>query len=189
MTYDGIVLAGGNARRMGGLDKPALMIGGRRLLDIAIDALDGASQTVVVGPTVPTERGVRWAREDPVGGGPVSALAAALPLLRSPLVVVVASDLPFVTAGAVDSLVRMMDDAIAAMAIDHNGRDQPLLACYDRRALATAIPSQPHEKSMRSLLDALGADGAVRRIDLGGEPPVTLDCDTADDLSHARELA
>jgi molybdopterin-guanine dinucleotide biosynthesis protein A len=189
MTYAGVVLAGGAGRRLGGIAKPAVTIGDRRLLDIAIDALDGAESVVVVGPTVQTARPVTWAREKPPGGGPVAALAAALSLPGTTEVVVLAADLPFVTAAAVGRLVDARGDAPAAIAIDADGRDQPLLACYDTTLLRRAIPRDASNAAMREVVRAMAADGELRRIDLGGDPPVTWDCDTPMDLTRAEELA
>ena len=111
MTFDAVVLAGGQGRRLGGVRKPALDIGGRRLLDIALDAVAGAETTVVVGAALPTARTGEWIQETPAGGGPVAALAAAMPLVRSATVVVLAADLPFITAAAVDALLRSRGDA------------------------------------------------------------------------------
>lgn len=188
MRYDGVVLAGGQGRRLGGVVKPALSVGGRRLIDIALDALAGAHLTVAVGAPVPTARPVVWTREMPAGGGPVAALAAALPLVRSRHVVVLAADLPFITAAAVDRLL-IARGAAAAVAGDDDGHDQPLIACYDTAALREAMPDEPQGASMRSLLRRLEANAAITRIALGGEPPVTWDCDTAADLTRAQELA
>ncbi|MBT2472738.1 NTP transferase domain-containing protein, partial [Streptomyces sp. ISL-66] len=56
MTYDAIVLAGGAARRLGGADKPGLLVGGRPLLDRVLDACADARTTVVVGGRRPTAR-------------------------------------------------------------------------------------------------------------------------------------
>lgn len=46
----GIVLAGGSARRLSGVDKPMLTVGGVSLLRRVIDALGAAREIVVVGP-------------------------------------------------------------------------------------------------------------------------------------------
>ncbi|MFF0480446.1 DUF6457 domain-containing protein [Streptomyces sp. NPDC004435] len=75
-AYDAVVLAGGAARRLGGVDKPGLRVGGRALLDRVLAACAGARLTVVVGDPRPTVRPVRWTRERPAGTGPVAALAA-----------------------------------------------------------------------------------------------------------------
>lgn len=102
-----MVLAGGAARRLGGTDKPALPVGGRSLLDRVLAACAGARTTVVVGPRRPTARPVRWTREEPAGGGPLPALAAGLAALGGPpggVVLVLAADLPFLTAGTAGAL-------------------------------------------------------------------------------------
>jgi molybdopterin-guanine dinucleotide biosynthesis protein A len=189
MTFDAVVLAGGAGRRLGGLRKPAIMVGGRRLLDIALEALSGAERTIVVGAALPTARPVEWAREEPPGGGPVAALAAALPALQSATVVVLAADLPFITVDAVERLLAARGDGAAAIAIDDSGRDQPLVGCYDVARLRLALPADPYGASMRALLSELAIRRPLVRINLGGEPAFTLDCDTAADLTRAQELA
>lgn len=189
MRYDAVVLAGGQGRRLGGVAKPSIAIGGRRLLDIALDAVAGADLTIVVGAAVPTVRPVQWTREEPAGGGPVAALAATVPLLRSATVVVLAADLPFVTADAVEALRHGIGPAAAAIAVDESGRDQPLIGCYDVGRLRRTLPLEPQGTSMRSLLRDLAGAGPIERLSLGGDPPVTWDCDTDADVSRARELA
>ncbi|MEU0572553.1 NTP transferase domain-containing protein, partial [Nonomuraea sp. NPDC005983] len=77
MEYDAVVLAGGEARRLGGADKPGLTVGGRTIAERVVSAVPDAARVVVVGP----ERalpGVVFTREDPPGGGPVPALRAGL---------------------------------------------------------------------------------------------------------------
>jgi molybdopterin-guanine dinucleotide biosynthesis protein A len=185
--YDGVVVAGGQARRLDGVTKPAIDVGGRRLIDIAVDALTAATTVIAVGPPLATAQPVQWTREEPTGGGPVAAVAAALRLVVAPLVVVLAADLPFVTPAAVDRLVAAYEGA-GVVAVDDAGREQPLLACYRADVLRRALPDDTTGASMRSLLDRLRHTGPVVTVDLGGSPPVTWDCDTAADLARAREL-
>ncbi|WP_439951655.1 NTP transferase domain-containing protein, partial [Actinomadura kijaniata] len=45
-----MILAGGEARRLGGADKPAAAVGGRPLLAWVAEAAAGARRLVVVGP-------------------------------------------------------------------------------------------------------------------------------------------
>ena len=94
--YDAIVLAGGRARRAGG-ENLALRRGGRSVLDLAVLAVSDAATVVVVGPVVAVPKvpgQLVWRREDPPYGGPVAAIAAALPELRCERVVVLAGDVP-----------------------------------------------------------------------------------------------
>jgi molybdopterin-guanine dinucleotide biosynthesis protein A len=189
MIYDAVVLAGGEGRRLGHISKPALTVGGRRLLDIALDAVADAARTIVVGATLPTSRSVDWTREEPIGGGPVAALAAAALLVRSATTVVLAADLPFITASAIADLRDARGQATAAIAVDDSGRDQPLIGCYDTVRLRAALPVESQGASMRDLLRELETGGPLVRVTLAGDPPVTLDCDTAADLHRAQELA
>ncbi|WP_432092348.1 NTP transferase domain-containing protein [Streptomyces sp. bgisy100] len=107
--YDAVVLAGGAAKRMGGADKPGLRVGGRPLLDRVLGACADATTTVVVGSRRPTARPVRWAREEPPGGGPLAALAAGLAHVTEPVVLALSADLPFLSAETVRALIGALD--------------------------------------------------------------------------------
>ena len=47
---EAVVVAGGRATRMGGVDKPALVVHGRRMLDSALTAVSACRRVTVVGP-------------------------------------------------------------------------------------------------------------------------------------------
>src|SRR6478672_13268873 len=98
--FCGVVLAGGTAARMDGVDKGSVELHGRTLLELALDALVDADEVVVVAPeSVPTERPVTFVCEDPPRGGPVAGLLTGVDaLLHRPAVVgVLAVDMPRVT--------------------------------------------------------------------------------------------
>ncbi|MFG1884637.1 molybdenum cofactor guanylyltransferase [Micromonospora sp. NPDC049102] len=107
-TYAAVVLAGGAARRMGGVDKPALPVGGRSMRDRVLAAVGDATPCVLVGPGGGVPDGVRVTREDPPGGGPVAATAAGLALLDfdTTLVALLAADLPLLTRAAIGDLLN-----------------------------------------------------------------------------------
>ncbi|MEU8090493.1 molybdenum cofactor guanylyltransferase [Micromonospora chalcea] len=113
--YAAVVLAGGAARRMGGVDKPARPVGGRPMLHRVLAAVADADQRIVVGPSGPVPGGVRTTREEPPGGGPVAAIAAGLALLDpgTTTVALLAADLPLLTAAAVTELRRALDTPAA----------------------------------------------------------------------------
>lgn len=207
MSYDAIVLAGGAARRLGGADKPALSVGGRTLLDRVLDACPDAATTVVVGGRRPTARPVRWAREEPAGGGPVAALDAGLRGTTAERVLVLSADLPFLDRATVRTLLEAPGghagpDGHAgpggqagpgggaprdgALLRDPDGRDQPLVAVYRtaplRRELARLAAGRDGLAGLplRSLTAALD----LARVDAG--PLASFDCDTWDDLAAAR---
>nr|WTA67716.1 NTP transferase domain-containing protein [Micromonospora sp. NBC_00855] len=111
-TYAAVVLAGGAARRMGGVDKPALPVGGRPMRDRVLTAVTDATPRVLVGAADAVPAGVLVVREDPPGGGPVAAAAAGLALLDpdAGLVALLAADLPLLTRAAIGDLLNHLDE-------------------------------------------------------------------------------
>ncbi|MBV9796223.1 MAG: NTP transferase domain-containing protein [Actinobacteria bacterium] len=188
-----VILAGGRATRLGGIDKPAVAVGGRTLLAAVVAAARtaGAGQVVVVGPEQPG-LAARFVREDPPGDGPVPALRRGLDELASRAggpgapgqVAVLAADLPFLRAADLRALLAAADGRNGAVLADDEGHRQWLIGCWDRRALSAAAAGYPGS-SLRGLMTPL--DPAPVVIDLDpGEPPPWLDCDTGADLDRAR---
>ena len=193
---DAVLLTGGRATRLGGADKPSLAVGGVRMVERAFRAAAGAgaNRVIVVGPD-PALPGVSAVlREEPPGSGPAAAVAAAAGLVTATEVAILATDLPFVTPAAVARLAAALADAppstAAAMAVDGDGRDQPLLAVWRTAALRRALQSlgPPADRPLKALTAA--APGPVLRVaDLAPDPAPWFDCDTPDDLARARALA
>ncbi|RAJ37657.1 molybdopterin-guanine dinucleotide biosynthesis protein A [Kitasatospora sp. SolWspMP-SS2h] len=187
--YDAVVAAGGAGRRLGGIDKPALTVGGRPLLDRVLAACADAREVLVVGPERPTERaGVRWLREDPPGGGPLAAVAAALPAVTAPRVLLLAADLPFLDRPTVGRLLAALDGdggPDGALLVDADGRDQPLAAAYRTTALRAALAAlgDPSGRPLRHLLAPL------RLTRLPDPAHASFDCDTWPELAAARDRA
>ena len=127
------MLAGGHASRLGGADKPALVVGERSLLASVVSAAAGAGArlVVVVGPPRPglllAAGGLREVREEPPGSGPVLALRRGLAEVAAPWVLVLAADLPFIRAGHLTSLLAAAAaarPAAGAVLADDTGRPQ-----------------------------------------------------------------
>jgi molybdopterin-guanine dinucleotide biosynthesis protein A len=136
----GIILAGGQSRRMGGGDKTLLLLGGGRLLDHVVARL--APQ---VGPLALSANGdpSRFARiglpvlADTVQGfaGPLAGLltgiewAAATSACRA--LVTVAGDTPFLPKNLVERLAAAVEDRPGAIAIASSaGKRHPTFALW-----------------------------------------------------------
>ncbi|BDH56626.1 molybdenum cofactor guanylyltransferase [Tsukamurella sp. PLM1] len=175
-----IIVAGGRSRRLG-LDKPEQVVGGVRLLDVALHAVDGA-RTIVVGPPRAVPPGVRVVREDPPGTGPLAAIAAGIASLPDDVrvVAVLASDLPEIDRGTVEALagLRARTGAPVALAEDLAGRAQYLLAVWDAAALRSALAAAG-DPAGRPIRVVVPADAPRLRVDTG-------DVDTPEDLRRAR---
>lgn len=194
------MLAGGQARRLGGADKPGIRLGELSLAGAVIRAASqaGASRVVVVGPDRPElaaelagagGAGAAWLEftsERPAGAGPVPALRAGLDLITEPWLLLLAADLPFLTAAALRDLVTAASPAGGAVVTDDQGRPQWLVSCWCAADLRAALASYTGN-SLRGLLAPLPhADVATAAEP--GKPPYWLDCDTPDDLATAERL-
>ena len=172
--YDAVILAGGAARRFGGGDKPGALVGGVPLIARVAAAVADAGKVIVVGPRRHDLEAV-FVREDPPGAGPVPALRAGLALVEAPRLVLLAADLPFLTAEVVARLLRHRN----AVLIDGGDRDQWLTGAWRTDALRAAL--EAYEGS--SLRGVLGPLAPVRVP--GGDD--WTDCDTPEDLARAEE--
>jgi molybdopterin-guanine dinucleotide biosynthesis protein A len=180
MDFDAIVLAGGASRRLGGADKAEVEVGGRRLIDRAVESVRDARRVVVVGPERPVPYPVTWVRERPPEAGPAHAVAAGLEEVRRQIVVVLAVDLPLVGSALVARLVDAVGTGDGAVCTDDHGRDQMLLAAYrttSLRARLGALGATPGA-SMRALVEGLD----LVRIEAG---VAARDCDTWDEVRAA----
>ena len=186
-AWDAVILTGGSARRFDGVAKHLLEVGGRPVLARVVGATAGASRVIVVGPPDRTPGVDVFVRENPQGGGPVAALVAAVDEIRAERVVVLAGDLPFLTADALSRLLAAASGTPVVVAVDDDGRDQYLLAVWSVAALrAVLAPTDgPAGRSMRSLY----RDLSIERVELVGHPPPWWDCDTPAELEQARRWA
>lgn len=165
--YAAVVLAGGAARRMGGVDKPARPVGGRPMLHRVLAAVADADQRIVVGPSVPLPDGVRTTREKPPGGGPVAAIVAGLALLdpATTTVALLAADLPLLTAAAVTELRRALDTPAA-----ERERDRAAEQEHDRAAdrehdpAAERASALPRRGSTAALACYVDGDGRRQQL-------------------------
>lgn len=177
----GIVLAGGGARRLSGVDKPALRVGGKPLLARAVEALGDAAPIVVVGPEREGFGGVVWTREAEPGSGPVAALAAGLDALgpgAGGVVAVLAADLAGIRRSTVDKLLAAVGSGDGAVLVDATGHRQWLIGAWRIDALRRALPDRVAGASLRAML------GGLVIAEVAAEDDEELDIDTPEDLAR-----
>jgi molybdopterin-guanine dinucleotide biosynthesis protein A len=185
--FTAVVLAGGRAARLGGQAKPQLAVGGRPILAAVLDAAADADRRIVVGPPQPVPADVLLVREQPPGGGPVAAVRAGLADVGTDVVVVLAGDLPFLTAEIVRGLrERLTGDGV--LVVDGSRRDQYLLGAWRTAALRAVTDTATGPSSLRRVLAPIAFSRWHPEV-RPGEPPPWLDCDTPADLARARAIA
>ncbi|QAY71896.1 hypothetical protein ET471_13900 [Xylanimonas protaetiae] len=186
------MLAGGRAARLGGTPKPGLLLGGTRLLDLALAAVAEATAVAVVGPADLADAVGRavLTREDPPFGGPVAGIDAGLRALARPgspgVVVLLAVDVP--GAGrAVPRLLAAVTDDVDGACLERGGHAQWLVAAVRRDRLVAAVETlraqagSVHDQPVRRLVAALRL-AAVPDTDGASD-----DVDTWDDLARMNQ--
>jgi molybdopterin-guanine dinucleotide biosynthesis protein A len=138
----GVVLAGGHSRRMQA-DKALLEYAGRTQLQRALHLLQAQVATCFV--SVRADQREDSARAGHVqivdlapGLGPMGGIQAALHAYPERAWLVLACDLPFLTAATLEHLVARRDPACPATAYrsSHDGLPEPLCAIYEPTARA-----------------------------------------------------
>jgi molybdenum cofactor guanylyltransferase len=197
-AFDAIVLAGGRATRLGGVDKPSLVVGQSTLLSSVVSAAvaAGVATVVVVGPPRPElaliapgpPGGLRSVCEDPPGAGPVAALRRGLAEVRAPSLLLLAADLPFLRGCHIRLLLAEFagagDQPAGGVMSDFSETPQWLISCW-RTARLRAAAAGYRGSSLHGLLRPLQPVVTSFRPAAGAAPP-WLDCDTAADLRAAR---
>jgi len=190
----GVLLAGGRGTRLGaGLPKALVLCGGRTLFARALGTLAAScDDVVVVAPRdmeLPAPRAQRI--DDPEGErGPLAAMIAGLRARPFAEALVLAVDLPLVTAAGLATLRARRGDALAVMAAPLE-LPQPLAAWYAsgaRAPLAAAL-----EAGERSLIAACAtlSPRLVRDAELAAIPDgggFQWNVNTFEDLSRAEHL-
>jgi molybdopterin-guanine dinucleotide biosynthesis protein A len=137
-AYSGIVLAGGESRRMG-RDKAELSLGRETLLERVVAALMPiVDDIVVVGPErkIALPDGATFVQDDIPCAGPLGGLRTGLKRTRHHAALTVACDMPFLDRRLLCLLLDLLE-GFDAVVPEVEGRFQPLHAVYSRRIIPT----------------------------------------------------
>jgi molybdenum cofactor guanylyltransferase len=158
----GFILAGGRSSRMG-RDKFALEINGETFLDNASNILKPVCETVkiVLSQIQNIETSLPSVRDIFAARGALGGIHAALQNCDTKFAVILAVDLPRVTTGAIESLVRLAlasNKFPAVVPRQTDGRPQPLCAVYRVKYCLPPLEKilgENDSASVRDFLDAI----------------------------------
>jgi len=130
------IIAGGGATRLGGTCKPLLRVRGRTVLERVLGLRTLADEVLLVSadPRLP-DAGLLRVEDVVPGRGAPGGVQAAMAQARTPWVLAVGGDMPFLDGRAVRPLLEARSDGLDAVAYTVSGRLEPLAALY-RSALA-----------------------------------------------------
>ncbi|MBU0611523.1 MAG: molybdenum cofactor guanylyltransferase [Armatimonadetes bacterium] len=192
MRIAGLILAGGQGRRLT-RDKGWSLVGGVPIVQRVRDALAPVVQELLlVGDAeLPPDWPVRRVPDELPGTGPLAAMLTGMTAAPADVYLIVAWDMPFVTAELLHYLAAKCQDADAV--VPHiGGRNQPLCAAY----AASCLPAieQCVAQGLRRA-DAFLPRVTVKRptdtelSQFGDLHRLFLNVNTPEDLSLAEGLA
>ena len=162
---EGFVLAGGVSSRMG-LDKGLLAFQGVPLIVRTARLADSLVRTVTVvgsseryvalGLLAIPDLDFETAEREIAPPGPLAGIASALSLTNAPWNLILACDLPYLTAAWLDWLLARAMESDAQILLPRTARGlEPLAAVYRRECAATIIAEL--QRGVRKVTDALSA--------------------------------
>ena len=177
-----IILAGGEGKRMGGVDKAAVAVDGRTLLEILLSQLDPKHDIVVVSPT--SIDGIKTTCEEPPLGGPVAGIEAGLNSFEHAheFTAILAVDAPY-SASMLPLLQTQIGKGDVAVTLGSDGWVQPLCALWRSDSLQAALHSlgETRNRPAKALLKQaghvveVGGDGTEKDYDTVAELAVLGD--------------
>ena len=186
MKIAAAILAGGRGKRLGGVDKGLVQIGGEPIVARQLRALAPLveERLIVAGDPRPYESfDARLVVDVHPGAGPLAGIEAALAAISAEALLVFACDHPFVDAALIQALrdAEPCDAVVARL----DGKAQPLAARYARSILARV--QRRLQRDQLRLLD-LVAELDPRWIDFAAGTRSLFNVNTPDDLARAEAL-
>ncbi len=194
MKISGVIQAGGMSTRMGGDPKALLDLGGRRIIERVVDALDGVVDDLLVvtnTPDVYAFLGLPMVGDVFPGGGSLGGIYSGLRAAPGEAAFTVACDMPFLKPDIVRLVVaRAAEGDVVIPRV--GGQYETMHAAYRKSCL-------PHmEQRLREgRLKIVGFFDQVRVVEIGeadvarfGDPAlVFMNVNTPQELARARALA
>jgi len=135
-----LILAGGKASRLGGVDKSQLVVEGRTIFARQCEVLAPLVHEIVVSAPHDVV-GHRTVRDAIDGAGPLAGIAAGLAAVTTPWLVVVAGDMPYISVPVIERMLRATREDLDAVGLRIAGRPQPLVSVLHVRA-RTAVEAR-----------------------------------------------
>ena len=184
----GVILAGGMARRMGGVDKGTVPLAGRPMIEYVIGALRPQVDRLLINVNRNRESYAKYGCPliaDSGEGflGPLAGIAAALERSPDPLVLTVPCDGPWLPSDLFRRLNARLEQTGAPLCVAHDGkRIQPVFGLFR----ATLLPEIRAflGSGERRLLDWIHAQ-AFAWADFSDRPEAFVNVNTPEERARA----
>jgi molybdopterin-guanine dinucleotide biosynthesis protein A len=192
LKVTGIVLAGGQGRRMGGVDKGLVVLGGQPMIAQVLERFAPQVDEVLINANQNAERYRAFGHPvvaDDVGGfaGPLAGLHAGMTRAAHPLVATVPCDSPFLPADLVARLAAALAARSAQLAVARTFDQPHPVFCLVRRDVLAHLDAFLRGGGRK--IDAWYATLEVAEVAFDDEAGAFRNINTAGELADAERGA
>ena len=188
----GIVLAGGQGRRMGGVDKGLRELRGKPLVAWALERFAPQVDEVLINANQNLDVYARFGHRvitDQIGGyaGPLAGLHSGLTAAGHPLVATIPCDSPFLPLDLIERLQTALGDSAVQLAVAKTGDQPHPVFCLCRRDLLAHLTQFLAGGGRK--IDAWYSTLQVAEVTFDDEPQAFSNINTPQELQSFEDTA
>jgi len=189
-TVTAVILAGGMARRMGGVDKGLIELNGRPMIEYIIEALKPQVDNIVISANRNLEQYRRYGYpvvEDIMGDyfGPLVGMASGLQACSSERILIVPCDSPFVPPVLADKLNAALLEQGADLSVANDSERMQQVFAMLRRHLLPSLLAYLDDGGRK--IDAWYAEHQMALTDFSDWPDAFININTPEDKTDVEQ--
>jgi molybdenum cofactor guanylyltransferase len=140
----GVILAGGQARRMKGQDKGLILFNGKPLIEYVIEVFNPQVGKLIINANRNHDKYSQYgfeviSDEYPNYCGPLAGMASALNKIKTPYLVTAPCDSPFISDSLVSCLSLAIFNENTEISVAHNGKRLQPVFCMIKKTLISSM--------------------------------------------------
>lgn len=143
-SITGVILAGGQARRMQGQDKGLVLLNDKPMIEYVIDILKPQVGSLLINANRNhdqySEYGFDIVSDELTGYcGPLAGMASCLDKIETPYMLTTPCDSPFIPEDLVQRLIASLESEGADISVAHNGERMQPVFCLMKKELVSSM--------------------------------------------------
>jgi len=191
--FTGVILAGGESKRLGYKTKALLQVGGSRIIERVLDAVYGVTDKVILITNSPDDYkylGLTMFYDTIPGLGPIGGIYTGISKSHTHQNIIIACDMPFIKSELLELLLRQSEGYDIVIPVTTDGY-HPLCAIYSKNCIQPAkLLIESKSLKVTSLFQYVKVNKVVfSENDFFYAQNVFLNVNTAEDYIKAERLA
>ena len=187
----GVILAGGQARRMQGQDKGLVLLNKQPMIEYVIDILKPQVGNLLINANRNHEQYAKYGFDivsDQLSGycGPLAGMASALNKTKTAYMLTAPCDSPFIPDDLVQRLVTSLESENADISVAHNGERMQPVFCLLKKELLSSMNDYLSQDERK--LDKWFKQHALAIADFSDIPKTFDNLNTLEDIKTVESI-